>query len=119
MDIELGSIDLASDEAEVEVKRASWFDTAKFPVAHFASTAIRDVGADKYEIAGQLTLKGVTREAVVPIVLKKDPSGNSVAEGNFTLKRLDFKIGEGAWADPDTVANEVVVRVRMVLPPVG
>ena len=119
MDIELGSVDLASDEAEVEVKRASWFDTAKFPVAHFASTAIRDVGADKYEIAGKLTLKGVTREAVVPIVLKKDPSGNSVAEGNFTLKRLDFKIGEGAWADPDTVANEVVVRVRMVLPPLG
>lgn len=119
MDIELGSVDLASDEAEVEVKRASWFDTAKFPVAHFASTAIRDVGADKYEIAGKLTLKGVTREAVVPIVLKKDPSGNSVAEGNFTLKRLDFKIGEGSWADPDTVANEVVVRVRMVLPPLG
>lgn len=119
MDIELGSIDLASDEAETEVKRASWFNTAKFPVAHFASTAIREVGGDKYEIAGQLTLKGVTRDAIVPIVLKKDPAGNSVAEGNFTLKRLDFKIGEGPWADPDTVANEVIVRVRMVLPPLG
>jgi polyisoprenoid-binding protein YceI len=118
-DIELASIDLASDESETEVKRPLWFDTAKYPVAHFGSTAIRDLGGDKYEIAGQLTLKGVTRDAIVPVVLKKDAAGNSVAEGNFTLKRLDYKIGEGPWADPETVANEVTVRVRMVLPPLA
>jgi polyisoprenoid-binding protein YceI len=116
-DIELGSVDLASDELEAEIKRASWFDTAKFPVAHFASSAIRDLGGDKYEVLGQLTIKGITHDAVVPITLKKDASGNSVAEGNFTLKRLDYKIGEGQWADPETVANDVIVRVRMVLPP--
>ena len=116
-DIELGSIDLASDESETEIKRPLWFDTAKFPVAHFASSAIRDLGGDKYEIVGQLTIKGITHDAVVPITLKKDATGNSVAEGNFTLKRLDYKIGEGQWADPETVANDVIVRVRMVLPP--
>ena len=119
MDIELGSIDLASDESETEVKRPLWFDTAKFPVARFASTSIRDLGGDKYEITGRLTLKGVTRDAIVPIALKKDATSNSVAEANFTLKRLDFKIGEGPWADPDAVANEVVVLVRMVLPPLA
>jgi len=116
-DIELGSIDLASDESETEVKRPSWFDTAKFPVAHFASSAIKDLGGDKYEVSGQLTVKGITRETVVPITLKKDATGNSVAEGSFTLKRLDYNIGEGQWADPNTVANDVVVRIRMVLPP--
>ena len=116
-DIELGSVDLASDELEAEIKRALWFDTAKFPVAHFASSAIRDLGGDKYEVVGQLTIKGITHDAVVPITLKKDATGNSVAEGSFTLKRLDYKIGEGHWADPDTVANDVTVRVRMVLPP--
>jgi polyisoprenoid-binding protein YceI len=117
-DIELGSIDLASDESEAEVKRPQWFDTAKFPVAHFASSVIKDLGGDKYEVAGQLTVKGITRDAVVPITLKKDATGNSVAEGSFTLKRLDYKIGEGQWADPSMVANDVLVRIRMVLPPV-
>jgi polyisoprenoid-binding protein YceI len=117
-DIELGSIDLASDESETEVKRPLWFDTAKFPVAHFASSTIRDLGGDKYEVAGKLTVKGITRDAVVPITLKKDATGNSVAEGSFTLKRLDYKIGEGEWADPSMVANDVLVRIRMVLPPV-
>jgi len=79
---------------------------------------MRDLGGDKYEVLGTLTIKGISRDATVPIVLKKDASGNSVAEGNFTIKRLDYKIGEGEWADPDTVANDVVVRIRMVLPAV-
>jgi polyisoprenoid-binding protein YceI len=117
-DIELGSVDLASDEAETEVKRPSWFDTAKFPVARFVSSSIKDLGGGKYEVAGKLTLKGIARDAVVPIALGKDASGNSVAEGTFTIKRLDYRIGDADWADPDTVANEVTVRVRMVLPPV-
>jgi len=118
-EIELGSIDLASDESESEVKRAKWFDTGKFPVAKFASTSIRETGGDKYDVAGTLTIKGISRDATVPIVLKKDAAGNSVAEGSFTIKRLDYKIGEGEWADPDTVANDVIVRVRMVLPAVN
>ena len=75
---------------------------------------------------GEITLKDGAVEqsnfpdydAVIPIAVRKDAGGNSVAEGNFTIKRLDYRIGDGQWADPDTVANEVVVRVRMVLPPV-
>jgi polyisoprenoid-binding protein YceI len=117
-EIDLGSIDLASEESETEVKGRLWFDAGRFPVARFATTAVRETGPDKYEVAGALTIKGVTRDALVPIAIRKDAAGNSVAEGNFTVKRLDFKIGEGEWADPGTVANEVLVRVRMVLPPV-
>src|ERR1039457_100722 len=77
--------------------------------------APKDLGGDKYEGAGKLTVKGITHDAVVPITLKKDATGNSVAEGSFTLKRLDYKIGEGEWADPSMVANDVLVRIRMVL----
>ena len=116
-DIDLLSIDLASEDSEKEVKDRLWFDAARFPVAHFASTEIRDLGGDRYEIAGQLALKGIKRDVIVPITLKKDAAGNSVAEGSFTLKRLDYNIGEGLWADTDTVRNEVAVRVRIVLPP--
>ena len=115
-EIDLGSIDLASDESETEIKSPQWFDTAKFPVARFASTSIRNVGADKYEVAGKLTLKGVTREVLIPIALKKDATGNSVAEGSFPVKRTDYKVGEGMWSDTELVDNDVTVRIRMVLP---
>jgi len=118
-DIDLGSIDLASDESETEIKSPQWFHTAKFPVAHFASTSIKNVGGDKYEIAGKLTLKGVTKDVIVPIALKKDATGNNVAEGSFPVKRTDYKVGEGMWADTELVDNDVIVRIRMVLPPVA
>jgi len=114
-DIDLGSIDLASDESETEIKSRQWFDTAKFPVAHFASTSIKAVGSDRYEVAGKLTLKGVTKDVIVPISVKKDASGNRVAEGSFPLKRIDYHVGEGMWSDTDMVADDVVVRIRMVL----
>jgi polyisoprenoid-binding protein YceI len=116
-EIDLASIDLASEASEAEVRRPLWFDTAKFPVAKFASTGIRSLGGDRYEIAGTLSLKGLAQDVVVPVALKRDAAGNSVAEGEFKVRRLDFKVGEGMWADTDTIANDVTVRVRMVLPP--
>jgi polyisoprenoid-binding protein YceI len=113
-DVDLASIDLASAESEAEARDKPWFDTAKFPVAHFASTSIRDAGGGRYEIAGKLTLKGMTRDCVVPVVVK-DEGGHRTAEGVFAIRRLDYKIGEGEWADTDVVDNDVVVHVRIVL----
>jgi polyisoprenoid-binding protein YceI len=115
-EIDLGSIDLASEESESEVRRPRWFDTAKFPVALFQSTAMKDLGGDRYEVAGRLTMKGSTRNCTIPLELKKDASGNTVASGQFAVNRLDFRIGDGPWSDPSVVADEVIVRVRMVLP---
>jgi polyisoprenoid-binding protein YceI len=119
LEIDLGSIDLASEEAETEVKRAGWFDTGKFPVAQFQSTAMNALGGDKYEVVGKLTLKGIVKELSIPVVLRTDPSGNSVVEGQFTLKRLEFRIGSGQWADPAVVSDDVLVRVRLVLARTG
>ena len=119
IEIDLASIDLASEESETEIRRPRWFDTAKFPVATFQSTAMKDLGGDRYEISGKLTLKGTVQDEKIPIELKKDAAGNSVATGEFTIKRLAFNIGDGQWADPSIVADDVVVRVRMVLPRAG
>lgn len=117
--IDLGSIDLASEESEIELMRPRWFDTAKFPVATFQSTAMKDLGNDRYEVAGTLTLKGKSQDETIPIEVRRDPAGNSVATGEFAIKRLEFNIGGGPWADPAVVADEVLVRIRMVLPRAG
>jgi polyisoprenoid-binding protein YceI len=114
-DIELASIDLASDESEAEVRGPQWFDTAKFPRARFTSTAVKNVGGDKYEVSGVLSMKGVTHNLVIPIVLTRDAAGNSIAEGSFVVKRLDYNVGTGVWGDTETVTDDVLVRVRLVL----
>jgi polyisoprenoid-binding protein YceI len=117
IEVDLGSIDLASDDSENEVKGPLWFDTSKFPVARFSSSSIKDAGGGRYDVAGRLSIKGISRDITIPVVLTRDAAGNRVAEGSFPVKRLEFKVGEGAWGDTDTVADTIVVRIRMVLPP--
>jgi polyisoprenoid-binding protein YceI len=114
-DVDFASIDLASEESEAEVKKAEWFDTAKFPVATFRSSSVRALGDGRYEVAGKLAMKGVTRDVVVPVEVRKDPAGNTVAEARFAVKRLPYRIGDGPWSDPSVVADDVAVRARIVL----
>ena len=39
---------------------------------------------------------------------------NGVFEGRYVVKRLDYGIGQGVWADVGTVADEVEVRFNFV-----
>lgn len=114
IEIDLASIDAGSDEANDEVVGKQWFDVKRFPTARFASTAVRALGGNRYEAVGQLTIKGRSHEAVAPFTVQ--PQG-AVAQfdGSFTLKRADFAIGEGAWADFSTVANEIPIRFHFVV----
>ena len=61
-----------------------------------------------------LSIKGSTHDLVVPVTLTQ-AGGTSTATGAFTIKRLDFKIGEGEWADTSMVANDVQVKFKLSL----
>jgi polyisoprenoid-binding protein YceI len=76
---------------------------------------VRQLAPGKYEAAGALTIKGTTQNIVVPFTLS-DAVGTRTVGGEFALKRLQYKIGEAQWSDTDTVADEVLVRFRFVLP---
>jgi polyisoprenoid-binding protein YceI len=115
VEIELASIDTGSDEANTEVKREGWFNVQKFPTAKFVSTAVKDVGSGRFEATGKLTIKGKSRDIMAPFLLKAGANGASIAEGKFVIKRSQFGIGEGLWADPDTVADEVEVKFKVPL----
>ena len=114
--IDLSSIDLASDESESEIKGKSWFNVAAFPKAIFESTAFRALGGERFEVSGRLSIKGITRDLVIPMQFHT-VAGVQTAEGSLELHRSDFKVGEGVWADPDSVAEAVQVRFKMALKP--
>ncbi len=112
--IDLASASLGSAETEAELKQPGWFNSAKAPQATFTSTGMKAVGANRFDIAGKLTIKGTTRDIVVPATLTQS-GGNTTATGSFVIKRIDFKIGEGEWNDVSIVANEVTVRFKLAL----
>jgi polyisoprenoid-binding protein YceI len=105
-------------ETDSEMPKPAWFNVAKFPTATFASTSIKAKGGAKFDVTGKLTIKGTTKDVVVPIALAQ-AGGTTTATGAFTIKRTDFKIGEGEWADTSTVADEVQVKFKIALTGVG
>lgn len=112
--IDTGSASFGSPETDAEVPKAPWFNAAKFPTASFQSSAIKALGGGRYEVSGKLTIKGATQDAVVPVVLVHN-GPTATATGAFAIKRLDFKIGEGEWADTSMVANDVQVKFKLAL----
>jgi len=110
---ELGSATVSAD-ADPELGKPEWFSTAKFPQATFQSTAIKPLGGGKFEVAGKLSIKGTSRDVVVPMQLAQ-AGGNSTVTGGLALKRLDFKVGDGDWTDTSIVANDVQVKFKFVL----
>jgi len=111
--IDLGSVAVSAD-ADTELVKPEWFNTAKFPKATFQSSAIKALGGGRYEVAGKLAIKGQARDLVVPMQLSQS-GALSTATGGFALKRLDFKVGDGDWADTSIVANDVQVKFKIVL----
>lgn len=110
---ELASATVSAD-ADPELGKPDWFATAKFPQATFASTGIKALGSGKFEVAGKLSIKGTSRDVVVPVQLVQ-AGGVSTVTGGLPIKRLDFKVGEGDWADTSFVANDVQVKFKLVL----
>lgn len=114
-EVDLASIDLGSDEGDTEAKRKPWLNVAAFPKATFVASSVKQAAPGKYVASGTLSIKGVSQPLTAPFTLVESGAVRTV-EGEFALKRLQFRIGEGPWADTDTVADEVQVRFRFTLP---
>jgi polyisoprenoid-binding protein YceI len=105
----------ASDETDFDdgLKGAQGFQTSRFPVARFVTTTFaHEIGAE-YIATGNLTLKGITREVVLPFSLTIN--GNTAhMKGTAHVMRTDFGVGLGTWSAPTPVAHDVTVTIDLV-----
>lgn len=113
VDIDVASFDLGDPDYNSEVRKKEWFNAAQFPKAGFVSTRIRAAGAGKLEVSGRLTLKGKTVDVSFPMTVKKE-GATQVFEGSLPIRRLAFGIGDGEWKDTSIVADEVLIKFRML-----
>jgi polyisoprenoid-binding protein YceI len=112
--VDTGSATLGVRETDAELPKPVWFDVARFPQATFQSSRIKRLGTHQFEVAGTLSIKGVSSEVTVPVTLAQ--SGEvTTASGSFPIKRLTFRIGEKEWSDVSMVADEVQVKFRIAM----
>ncbi len=116
LSVDVASFDLGDPQYNDEVLKPEWFNAAKYPQATFVSSAVQAAGSGKLKIDGTLTLKGHSEK--VQFVASVAPEGSGYTfSGELPVKRLAFHIGEGDWADTDTVADEVRIRFRLLTAP--
>jgi polyisoprenoid-binding protein YceI len=113
VEIEVASFDLGDADFNKEVAKKDWFNAAQFPKATFVSSAIKPGAGGKLDVSGKLTIKGKTADVSFPITVKKEGAAQ-VFEGALPIKRLTYNIGEGEWKDTSMVADEVVIKFRVV-----
>jgi len=115
VDVEIASFDLGDPQYNKEVQQKDWFDAARFPAASFVSTSVKPVGAGRLEVGGKLTVKGRSVNVTVPLSVRSE-NGATVFEGGVPIRRLAFAIGEGEWKDTALLADEVLLKVRLIVP---
>lgn len=120
--VDTGSATLGVREADAELPKPVWFNVAQFPKASFQSSAVKRLDGNRFEVAGTLSIKGESRDVVVPVTLVQTRSVSgvqTVATGTFPIQRLTFRIGDKEWADTSMVADDVQVKFRLTLTGVG
>ncbi len=113
VDIDIASFDLGDPDYNQEVQKKEWFNGAQFPKANFTAGKIIPSGAGKLEVSGKLTIKGKTADVTFLLNVKKEGAAH-VFEGSLPIKRLSFSIGDGTWKDTSVVADEVIIKFRIV-----
>ena len=113
--IPIESLSTGVPKLDAHMKSPDMFDAAKYPTATFTSTKVTGAGTNRLQVAGDLTIHGVTRPATFDVTvnyLGPHPRSKAPAAGfdaTTTIKRSDFGVDYGA----PNVADEVTIRITM------
>ncbi|MCX7042574.1 MAG: YceI family protein [Gammaproteobacteria bacterium] len=111
--IQLASANTRNDERDQMLRSSAFFDIATQPEARFIASRFRALGGNRFAADGTLTLHGISKP--VALNFTWTAGAKAVLSGEATLKRLDFGVGTGDWADTELLPNEVRVKTRLVL----
>jgi polyisoprenoid-binding protein YceI len=118
LSVDVASGTLGDPAVDSELVKPGWFGAAKFPQATFQSTQVKALGGGKFEVTGNLTLKGMSQSLKFPVSLSANGT-TTLASGIVPIKRMAFHIGDGEWSDTSLVADEVQIKFKFALSGVG
>src|SRR6202047_3373524 len=108
--IKTASIDTGVKMRDDDLRSPNFFDAKKYPEITFKSKSVKATGKDTFDVTGDLTMHGVTKEIVLKVELlgkgpgMKEGSILSGWDATTALKRSDFGL---AW-------NKVIEGTQVV-----
>ena len=121
-EIKVDSIDTGIKQRDDHLRSADFFASSDHPLITFTSNAVTAAGEGVYQVAGTLTVKGKSRDLVLPLTLagvKDHPAtpGKQVAgfNGRLSVDRLALGVGDGKFHQMGLLGKEVEVLVTLEL----
>ena len=114
--IDTKSVNTGSDVFNGHIKGEDFFDVEKFPVITFKSSSFKFDGDKVASIAGDLTIKGITKPVTLTVLsfncgphpfAKKDACG---ANASTKIKRTEFNAGKYVPGVSDEVTLNIAVE---------
>ena len=113
--IPLAGATTRNGDRDSTLQSADFFNVGKFAQARYTANGFRALGGNKYAADGLLTLRGVSKP--VTLTFTWTPGAQPVLAGKATVKRLDFGVGGGDWADIELIPNAVAISTKVTFSP--
>lgn len=121
--IDAASIDTREPKRDAHLKSADFFDVAGHPTITFRSRKVERAGQGRLRVVGDLTIRGVTKEAVLdvegPTPEMRDPQGRfrMGASATSQINRQDFGVSWNRTLDAGgvVVSNDVRINIEVEL----
>ena len=110
--VDLASARTGSADRDEALPGEEWFSAAKFGQATFAARSFRDLGGGRYQAAGTLSLRGVSRPLALAFQLRIQGDQARMV-GSTVVDRHVFGVGQGQFAGADSIPFAVRVNVSL------
>jgi polyisoprenoid-binding protein YceI len=109
--IDASSVNTDTPDRDKNLRSDEFFAVETYPTITFQSSRVAKKGADRYDVVGTLTIRGVAKEVLLPVTYvgaAKDPWGKARAgfEASLTVNRRDFGL---TWDGPPLEAGGFIV----------
>jgi polyisoprenoid-binding protein YceI len=120
VEIDTASIDTREAQRDGHLRSPDFFDSEKFPKMTFQSKRITPAGAARYELVGDLTIRGATHEVTLEVEQTgsgKDPWGNQrlgfSAKGALSRSKWGLVWNQALEAGAVLVSDKVEIDVEV------
>ncbi len=96
LEVRTESVDSGNERRDTHLRSPDFFNAKQLPVMSFSTTSLKGKGGNVYEVRGDLTLLGVTKEVIAEVehvgTGKDRRSGKTMVgfDTTFVIQRSDF-----------------------------
>lgn len=124
--IDVASVNTDNERRDGHLKSDDFFNAEKYPKMTFVSTSVKPLGGNKYELAGNLTIRDVTKPVVFQVthggVLNTSRGAKAGFKASTTINRFDYNLKwdrateTGGLVVDKNVAIQINVEMDKVVP---